>query len=665
MFRRDFASIVTAVAFALGVGNAHAAGPTFAADTLFSASDVSATKTLGTARWTGQDGEIVGRPARGAAGWLVLPVELANVAGYGEFRCDSECAAGILFRVEPTASGGLRGVLLSSAPVGGGAFAVEIDSKGREISRVPLEKGRSDGGLANSAGNISEEGRASLGTLRSAPTPPGVKVPGIEAARGTYKPGEWNSVNFIAYNDMLRPSLNGAPGSEYLPSSLAPASAGGYGAVALYVGGKGTVRFRNVRIKDLNRRETPAEVQSSNFKKLQLDAMYYSWGPAVADFNKDGQPDIAAGPFYYEGPSFTVAREIYTPVGYNPATDYPQKSFITLAHDFNKDGWIDVLTIGGSAGYSTVTLYTNPQGKSRHWDSCVVLKPIGNEETLFEDIDGDGKPELIHAAKNAMGYSTWDERNPCSWTTTLISEPGPWGAYIGHGVGIGDLNHDGRNDYLSSYGWWEQPAELGKGLWTFHPQAFGRRGEFQGGAGGAQLGIYDVNGDGLNDVVTPLEGHGFGLGWYEQKRGADGKPTFELHTIMDGFLTKNAGDVMFTQPHGSAFADIDGDGIKDFITGKRYMSHLMSFGDPDPFGAPVLYVYRVVRNPAAPGGAEFVPELVNNRSGVGSHLDVSDVNGDGKPDIVTSGALGTFLFLNQSASGSVRTSARSESGANQ
>ena len=60
--------------------------------------------------------------------------------------------------------------------------------------------------------------------------------------------------------------------------------------------------------------------------------------------------------------------------------------------------------------------------------------------------------------------------------------------------------------------------------------------------------------------------------------------------IMDGFLTRNAGDVMFTEPHASAFADMDGDGVKDFMTGKRYMSHLMSFGDPDPFGAPVLYV---------------------------------------------------------------------------
>lgn len=651
MFRIYSLVLIAAFVFLVVTGNVNAEGPTFDADKSFSASDLPASKSFGTARWTADGGEITGRPMGGSLGWLVMPVELANLAGYAEFRCDGDCRAGFLFRAEPTAKRGLRGILLSSAPLGGGVFAVEIDSDGLEISRVPLQNGQSDGGLANSIGNISDEGRASFGSLRSVPMPAGVVVPGIASAQGDYKPDDWNSVNFIAYNEMLRPSLNGAPGSQYLPNSLAPASDGAIGAVALYVGGSGTVRFRNVRVKDLNRRFIPAEVQSPNFKKQQLDAMYYSWGPAIADFNKDQKPDIVAGPFYYEGPDFTVAHEIYTPVGYNPAIDYPQKSFITIAFDFNDDGWADVLTIGGSAGYSTVTLYVNPNGQSRHWDSCVVLKPIGNEDTLFEDIDDDGQPELIHTSKNAMAYSSWDHQDPCIWTTSTISEAGPWGAYIGHGLGVGDLNGDGRKDMLSAYGWWEQPAEPEVALWTFHPQAFGRRGEFQGGAGGAQLGVYDVNGDDLNDVVTALEGHGFGLAWYEQTRGPDGVPNFIQHMIMDGFLNKNAGDVIFTEPHASAFADIDGDGIADFITGKRYMSHLMSYGDPDPFGAPVLYIYRTVRNPSAPGGAEFVPELVNNHSGVGSHLVVGDVNGDDKPDIVSSGALGTFVFLNQTASG--------------
>jgi hypothetical protein len=88
--------------------------------------------------------------------------------------------------------------------------------------------------------------------------------------------------------------------------------------------------------------------------------------------------------------------------------------------------------------------------------------------------------------------------------------------------------------------------------------------------------------------------------------------------IMDDFSSKNAGGVTFTELHGSTSADIDGDGIPDFIVGKRYWSHEDSYTDPDPHGAPVLYWYRTVRNKNAPGGAEFVPELIHNQSGATS-----------------------------------------------
>jgi FG-GAP repeat protein len=59
-----------------------------------------------------------------------------------------------------------------------------------------------------------------------------------------------------------------------------------------------------------------------------------------------------------------------------------------------------------------------------------------------------------------------------------------------------------------------------------------------------------------------------------------------------------------------------------------------------------------VRNSKAPGGAEFVPELIHNKSGVGSSFDVVDLNKDGRPDVITATAFGTFVFFNKSAAGS-------------
>ena len=61
----------------------------------------------------------------------------------------------------------------------------------------------------------------------------------------------------------------------------------------------------------------------------------------------------------------------------------------------------------------------------------------------------------------------------------------------------------------------------------------------------------------------------------------------------------------------------------------------------------MLYWYRTVRNPKAPGGAELVPELIHNRSGVGSHAYAADLNKDGRIDIVTPTKFGTFIFWGQ------------------
>ena len=64
-------------------------------------------------------------------------------------------------------------------------------------------------------------------------------------------------------------------------------------------------------------------------------------------------------------------------------------------------------------------------------------------------------------------------------------------------------------------------------------------------------------------------------------------------------------------------------------------------------GPAVLYVYRTVRSKQAPGGAEFVPELVHNQSGAGSQVLAVDLNKDGVMDLVTSGELGAYTFLGQ------------------
>jgi len=272
-----------------------------------------------------------------------------------------------------------------------------------------------------------------------------------------------------------------------------------------------------------------------------------------------------------------------------------------------------------------------------------VLSRLGGELALLTDLDKSGRPQVLIYIDSqiAVAMPTADGTKP--WKVVPISEKASWGQ---HGFGVGDVNGDGRLDVVQAQGWFEQSPAGIEGKWIYHPQAFGRAGRTA--VGGSTMAVYDVNGDGLTDAVTAMEAHNAGLSWFEQKRAANGAISFVEHTIMRGFRDEgNAGGVVFSQPHGAAMADINGDGIPDFIVGKRHWSHHDGTTDPGTEGPAVLYVYKTVRDAKKPGGAYFVPELVHNRSGAGSQVVAQDLNKDGKVDLATTGDHGTFVFWNK------------------
>ncbi len=56
-----------------------------------------------------------------------------------------------------------------------------------------------------------------------------------------------------------------------------------------------------------------------------------------------------------------------------------------------------------------------------------------------------------------------------------------------------------------------------------------------------------------------------------------------------------------------------------------------------------MYWFQLVRK--AGGEVEWVPHLINNNSGVGTQIVATDVNGDGKVDILTAARKGAFIFF--------------------
>lgn len=615
-------------------------GPTFRPDGTFHGSSLTGWHMLGPGDWKAQNGEISGTLRPGGQGaWLELDHSYQDAAFYASFRCPEGCKAGVLLRAEKTARG-IKGIFVSLGADGVAPYRITLDADGRELSRERLKAG---GGMRRIApppdANAPEAGARGGAGGRGRGAGPVLPVPRPDTA---YRPNDWNHVEILIDENMVHTFLNDGGDTA---SGVAQEEDGAYGPIALYVGG-GEVKFKDIAYRDLGVLETPAEHVSPNFRMQRISPFYYAWGAAAADFNHDGNLDIVAGPFIYYGPDFTKRSEIYPAVTKNPGSEFSTDCWMTFAADFTGDGWPDVITAGhdkdgGPGGDPGVWLYVNPKGQTRRWEKRLAVPAFQSEIAVVKDVNGDGKPVIVYGAEGYVRYAGPDPKNPEGpWIVHNVSERGYATA---HGIGVGDINGDGRPDILNAYGWWENPGPgSGDKPWMYHSQAFARY--VRAGAGGAEMAVYDVNGDGLNDVVTVLSAHGYGLAWYEQKRDASGKISFVEHTIMDGPGANNTGGVTFSEAHGATYADIDGDGIPDFIVGKRLWAHKDSYLDPDPNGAAVLYVYRTVRNPKAPGGAEFVPELVNNWSGAGSSILAVDLNKDGAMDIVTATKLGTYLF---------------------
>lgn len=382
---------------------------------------------------------------------------------------------------------------------------------------------------------------------------------------------------------------------------------------------------------------TPTNAQDftlHSFKRQRLTDVYYSEGANAGDINGDGKADVVYGPYWFEGPTFEKKYEIYTAKEQN--RERYADNFFNWIYDFNGDGLNDVLVAGfpGTPAF----IYENP-GKGNYdkpWKKHTVLKSVANESPQFVNLVGDKTPEFVCTSGGQFGFATINKDNPFGdWTFHVISDrkaPNPFG----HGLGIGDINGDGRNDIIVFNGWFEQPAkDPEKSRWQFHEASFSNS------YGGAEMYAYDVDGDGLNDVITSLAAHDFGLAWYQQVRKGE-EITFRQHVIIMDRPEHNRYGLVFSEPHSVALVDIDGDGLKDIVTGKTYYSHHKQ--SPMWDAGAVVYWFRLVRTK---NGVDWVPHKADTEAGIGRQISIVDVDGDKLPDIVVGGMVGAHVLFHK------------------
>lgn len=365
--------------------------------------------------------------------------------------------------------------------------------------------------------------------------------------------------------------------------------------------------------------QTPGE--EVKFTKHHLWDEFYTEAITVADVNKDGKMDIIAGARWFEAPEWK-AHDIWKHKKFD-YTKWYSDSFLNFAIDINEDGWMDLVCFDFPG--TQVYWFENPKGADTFWKRYMIDSIAHNESPMAVDINGDGKKDLVFSNEktgqmnwfNAVvknGKVNW-QRYPIS--AANVNEPG----MFAHGLGWGDINGDGINDVIIRSGWWQAPGKVGNEPWKFHKADLG--------ASCAQMIVYDFDSDGDNDVLTS-SAHDYGVWWHEQVKDSAGQVAFKKHNI----------DTTFSEAHSVVLQDINGDGLPDFITGKRFYSHQgKGPGGQEPA---VVYWFEMLKNGA--NKPVWKRHLIDSNSGVGIQFVTEDMNKDNKPDFVIGNKNGVFYF---------------------
>ncbi len=332
---------------------------------------------------------------------------------------------------------------------------------------------------------------------------------------------------------------------------------------------------------------------------------------ALTDVNGDKKVDIVAVSenrvLWYENPTWQPRVMI---------ADQTVADNVCIApFDIDGDGQIDFAVGAGWSGKNTGTIQWLKRGKSL--DEKWSVHAIGAEKTLhrmrFADVLGTGKPQLTISPLNAsqgngvrvIAFEIPKNPERDRWPETVLNSD----LNRMHNHWHLDLNGDGVIDTLTASregvtlierrGSDFTATRLGAGAKANDPN--------MNGAGEIKTGKL-IGGKQFITTVEPM--HGTMLSVYTPSQEPNGE--WERHVIDEGFK----------RGHALWVADFNGDGSDDIVMGHS--------DTPQAFGVNVYL--------SEDGSGKNWKKIVVDAGGMATEdIEVADLNGDGRPDIVAGG----------------------------
>ncbi len=345
----------------------------------------------------------------------------------------------------------------------------------------------------------------------------------------------------------------------------------------------------------------------------------------VFDVDGDGVLDIVSGCWWYQGPDFRKMHFIGEVSRHGEYFD----DFSTIPLDVDGDGKMDFITAGFWG--NNLRWCQNPGERGKPWTVHIIASGIGAVETTRAwDVDGDGVIEIVPNTPGQELCAYRLKRDAKGKGTGAFESHVIWPHGVGHGLGYGDIDGDGQGEFICSKGIFKRPRG---GPWS-GPWEFSQ--EFDlGNDASVPILVEDINGDGKAEIIVG-RAHSYGLDWWQQGTDASGKRTWTRHAIDPGN----------SQYHDLIWADIDGDGKPELITGKRFRAHCGS--DPGEFDDLGIYYFKWTGDGFAKQVIAYGPPGVGK--GCGIHFALADLRGTGRLDIVAPGKDGLDVFYNEGAS---------------